>query len=215
MFNGRIQYIKEWGMLRFLHCYLMLLLKRFLGFRISVVRAQPIVQSRLEKFETNGIEFRELSLSDFSDEAVNRSLDLTRAFVEKNLLQGDQCVGAVKNGQVIGYGWRTVKSIEVDQQVKIQFGDKLYYRYKGYVLPEHRGNGLFNLIKSINEQTLIDNGRTHVFGCIETHNFASLRASLNNGDFTIGYSAYFINRFGLMSWQSRGAKKWGVDVFRD
>jgi hypothetical protein len=213
MQNGKSNYIRKWGLARFVYAYLMLKLNRLIGFRISAVRAKAIQDSQLDQFDHDGINYRALSLEDFSDEALNQHLDISCDFVQQALARGDHCVGALDQGKVVGYAWRTTSSVKVDRQIAMKFGDKLYYRFKGYILPEYRGRNIFNNIKRVAESKQLALGRTHAFGCIETHNYPSLKASEKHGDITIGYSAYIENRLVSKHWQSKGAKIWGVTTY--
>jgi hypothetical protein len=213
MQNGKSNFIRKWGLARFVYAYLMLKLNRLIGFRISAIRAKAIQDSQLDQFDQDGINYRALSLEDFSDEALNQLLDISCDFVRQALARGDHCVGALDQGKVVGYAWRTTSSVKVDRQIAMKFGDKLYYRFKGYILPEYRGRNIFNNIKRVAESKQLALGRTHAFGCIETHNYPSLKASEKHGDITIGYSAYIENRLVSKHWQSKGAKNWGVATY--
>ncbi len=214
MRNGKLNFIRKWGLARFVYAYFMLKLRRYLGFRISVIRAKAIENSPIEELQEKAITYRTLGTRDFSDEKHNQALDINLAFVEKAIARGDHCVGAVVENKVVGYTWRTIQPVEVDYPIKMRFGKKLYYRYKGFVLPEYRGKNVFNQIKRVAEAKQIELGRTHAFGCIETHNYPSLRASHKHEDITIGYSAYIDNRFFFVAWSSRTAKRWGVAVYK-
>lgn len=211
---GKLSFIKKWGLLHFIYAYIMLMLKRFIGFRISAIRAKKIQSNPLDQITKAGITYRTLIAEDFSNEKRNQSLDINLAFVEKALARGDHCVGAVVENRIVGYTWRTIQSANVDYPIKMRFGKELYYRYKGFVLPEYRGKSIFNNIKQVAESKQLALGRTHAFGCIETHNYSSLRASEKHGDITIGYSAYIESRLISKHWSSNGAKQWGIATFR-
>ena len=214
MQKGKLNFIKKWGVLRFVYAYTMIMLNRFLGFRISAIRAKKIEKNQVNQIQENGITYRALNHQDFADVKLNRLLDINLSFVEKALSRGDHCVGAVIENKVVGYTWRTIHPVNVDFPIKMRFGEKLYYRYKGFVLPEHRGKNIFNQIKRVAEAEQLALGRTHAFGCIETHNYSSLRASHKHDDSTIGYSAYIDNRFFFAEWSSKSAKRWGISVYK-
>jgi len=213
MQKGKKQFIANWGFRRFLYAYMMLMLRRFLGFRISAIRAKAIALSQSSTFEEDGLLFRTLTINDFENKDLNNQLDITKKFVAERLKRGDQCVGALCDGKVIGYSWRTILPVEIDGPIWMSYGDRLYYHYKGFVSPDYRGKGLYTKVKKVREIEQFKIGRTHLFGCIETHNYPSLIASDKNSEKTIGYSAYINNRLGFWSWHSRGIKAWDVKVY--
>lgn len=214
MSKGKLAFVKKWGILRFGYAYTMLMLNRFLGFRLSAIRAKHIDSDKYERFEKNGIVYRTLSAFDFNVMELNQSLDISHTFIEKAFARGDQCVGALDGKKVVGYAWRSSSQVEVDYPIYMQFGNKLYYRYKGFVAPEYRGKDIFNNIKLVAESAQIGLDRTYAFGCIETHNYPSLKASHKHGDISIGYTAYISNRFFFLSWSSKKAKHWGIRTFK-
>ncbi len=210
--KGKSAFIKDWGVIRFLHTYLMLKLNRLFGFRISIVKAQEISKSHIEQFEQDGIRYRPLTPEDFGNQSLNRELDISHSFLNKAFSQGDQCVGALVEDQVVGYLWRTTQAVELSHPLYMEFGDKLYYRYKEFVKPEYRGRGIINQIKKLAESKQIAEGRRYAFGCIETHNYPSLIASKKHGDRTLGYSAFIYNRFFFINWSSNRAKQFAIKV---
>ena len=214
MQNGKRNFIKKWGVARFVYAYLMLNLNRFVGFRISAIRSRTIPRSQIDHFDHDGINYRTLNVEDFLDKATNQKLDISYDFVRQALTRGDHCVGALDQGKVIGYAWRTISSVKINSQIKMKFGDKFYYRFKEYVLPEYRGRNIINKIKRVAESRQLAQGKTHAFSCIETHNYPSMKASEKHGDITIGYSAYIENRWGFLSWESKGGKDSKIRVYQ-
>jgi hypothetical protein len=214
MAEGRVAYIKKWGFSRFFYTYLMLLLNRYIGLRLSVIRAKKVANSSLKGFESDGLSFRSLTIEDFQNEKWNLELDINLDFVKKAFARGDQCVGALQGEKLVGYVWRTTQQVQVENSVYMSFGNQLYYRFKGFIHPDFRGKNIFNQIKHLAESESVGKQRLYSFGVIETHNYPSLIASKKSGDQTLGYSGYIQNRLFFLSWGSKGAHSKGIKVFR-
>jgi hypothetical protein len=163
--------------------------------------------------EENGYIFRPVALKELNELTIDSDMDLSQNFIDKSQVRGDICIGAFYDDQLVGYTWRTTKPVEIDGAIWIRFSDTGYYRYKSFVSPKHRRKNLFEYMKAVSERPLLEKGCDKLIACIESHNYASLLASSKSGEKTIGYSAYIKNRFGFYSWDSSGAKKYGVQLF--
>ena len=140
---------------------------------------------------------------------------MSQKFVEKALDRGDECYCALKNDDLVGYSWCTSLSTRVCGRVFIKFPYSASYRYKSFVLPEHRGQKVLNGIHRLSEKSFIELGKSKCVSYIECHNYASFKSSDRAGNETIGYAA-FLNRDKLFfSWHSRGAKKNGIYFYLD
>jgi len=214
MNKGKKAFIKEWGFHRFVFAYIMLKMKHFLGFRFSIVFGKMINHSGVKKFSESGYSFRPVEKADFENIPDLRVLDLTRSFIEKAKLRKDQCFGAFCQKRLVGYSWSTIKPVEIDDDVYLSFNDSCYYRYKNFVLPEHRGRGLIQKIKEIDISDNSKNLRTKIFSCVESHNFPSLNAEKKEGNLKLGFSLYIDNKVGFYSWSSTKAKQLGLRVYK-
>ncbi len=215
MQSGKMKFIKNWGLGHFLYAYILLKLRHYFGFRISLVRTNEIKDSGLTSFESNNYVFKIINHQDLRRASENNALDLSPIFVDKSETKDDQCLGVLHDQQLVGYTWRTTNPVEIDSGIWLEFGDKVFYRYKSFVLPEHRGKNLLNQIKKLSEKHQLDQGRLNSVSCIETHNYPSIKASTKSGDKTIGYSLFIKNRFGFYSWNSSGARALGVRVYQE
>ena len=165
--------------------------------------------------EFDGYVFRKIKSDELFAACHNHKLNLSSIFVENSLRRGDECIGVLRKGNLVGFTWRTTLPTRVSGRVWVKFSDLACYHYKSFVLPECRGKNLLGKIILLSEKAYVDVGKSICVSYIESHNYASLKASRKSGNRTIGYAAYINNRSGFYSWHSAGAKAFGFCFYQN
>lgn len=206
--NSR-SFLIRWGLWRTLYAYCLVKLGCYFGFRLQIIKSRELKDSGKHLFEINGYVFRKIESNELFTACNNSKLNLSREFVENSLRRGDECFGALRQGELVGFTWRTTQPTQVSGRVWVKFSDRSSYHYKSFVLPECRGKNLLGNIILLSEKSLIDVGKSACISYVESHNYASLKASKKSGNRTVGYAAYINNRSGFYSLHSAGAREFG------
>jgi hypothetical protein len=139
---------------------------------------------------------------------------MSASFSEQATARGDIGVGVFEGGRLIAYLWRAFVPTAVSRDLWIRFGPPHRYGYKGFTLPEHRGQHLQDALAYATDRLCVERGRTHAADFVETHNFPSLASDRRRGNVRSGYAASF-RLFGRrFVWNSRGARRRGVLLVR-
>ena len=208
-------FLKRWGFARALYAYCLMKLDYNLGIKFVVVRAKKIIDSEVSSFESDGYVFRKIMPDELMTVATNNGLDLSREFVEKSLRRMDECVGALKNNELVGYTWRTKLSTQISKGIWVKFHERTCYHYKNFVHPAHRGKKLLRNMHLISEKSFISEGKNKCVSYIASHNYSSLKSSYASGERTVGYIVYIKLSYLFASWHSRGAKRFGFYIYQN
>jgi GNAT superfamily N-acetyltransferase len=163
--------------------------------------------------DSPGIEIRLMSASDITARCGDPGLDLSRDRVREALLRGDVCVGALQNGELIGYVWFAYRTAPHVGGVWVDFPPQAVYRYKSFVRPEWRGKRIAALLYGFANRLFAEKGRQHVLLCIATHNFASIAAATRAGAQTVGHLAYWQLGRRFLSFHSGAVVRQGLRFF--
>lgn len=154
---------------------------------------QPIPESPSSR-RAGSIEVRPIA----PDDAVMSRLPVPARVVRTRLEQGGACLGAFRQGQLIGYMWYCPRQYEEDE-VRCTFvlepAAQSVFDFDFFILPEHRmGRGFAALWDGAND-VLRASGVRQTFSRVSRFNTASRRAHAHLGGRRIG-QAWF-----LCAWQ--------------
>lgn len=186
-----LQRIRDFGLARGLHSYLMVTLKRFTGLNLFLVQLgddrTDLAMPELEPgYTTRAVEPAELL-----PWADRPGYGLATSFLEQAQAQGALAVANFHHGELVGYGFVARERAPVTEQIDVSVEDRLVYRYKAWTHPEHRRKHLSHARGRLNKTLfpLKAGGRTVSY--VETHNYAS---RLNRADVrpeSVGHCGYF------------------------
>ena len=133
------------------------------------------------------------------DACKDPQLDISTELAETAIAHGDVVVGAFKNDRLVTYTFATSVSAPHDDYFSVQVPPKMRYGYKGYTLPEHRGQHLIHLVSHLPERNkvFIQRGCTHHLSFIGAWNLSSLQSSkrtTTNKRIGFAINAYWGNR---------------------
>lgn len=168
-----LQRIRDFGLIRGLHAYLMLLLKRAVGLNLFLVQlGDDRADIEMPQLEA-GYTTRPVAPRELLPWADKPGYGLSREFLEQAQRQGARAVANFCGDQLVGYGFVARQRAPVTDQVEVSVDDRLVYRYKAWTHPEHRRKHLSHARGRINKTLfpLKAGGRTVSY--VETHNYAS------------------------------------------
>ena len=149
------------------------------------------------------------------------ALKLHPGFLDEALERGDRCYGILDGDQLVGYGWYGYEPPNrFNEELDIVFDPAWVYMYKGYTLPEYRGQKLHavGMARALAEVT--EMGSNGLISCVAAVNGPSLRSCERMGYEIFGCVnvCRMLNRdgFGPFSdWRisaSDGCRPYGFDV---
>lgn len=120
--------------------------------------------------------FRMLGIADRSALLAFPALGapMTTAVIEEALARGDHCVGVVRDGRIVGFGWWSVGRTATRVH-PVQLTSNEAYLHNMYVLPEHRGAGLAPLIRRHTYEVLAREGVDTCYSITALDNLPSWR----------------------------------------
>jgi GNAT superfamily N-acetyltransferase len=190
---------------KFLQLYLGLSVFRVLSRPLDPQSATPV---------SGAVRFVRMSEEDLLRHCADPALELPWASARAALARGDVCVGALKDGRLLGYAWFAFGSTPETASVWLEFDPRVRYSYRHFVRPACRGQRIAAGLLPAADALCAERGRTRCLTLIRPHNEASIRASERTGARTVGYAAY-LKVFGrLLCWRSAGARELGLRFFR-
>lgn len=205
---------RRWGWRRTLHALLMRALHRSLELQLFVLHVREHAANPPPVPLAAGRKVRLLDADDLARASADPRLEMPAPFLRDALARGDFCVGALEGDRLIAYVWRAFGPTPVPPDLWIHFGLNHRYGYKGFTLPQHRGQRLQDAVSYATDRLCLERGRTHAVAFVETHNFASLIADRRRGNVVSGY-ALSARLFGRrILWNSPGARRTGVRLAR-
>ncbi len=143
--------------------------------------------------------------------------EISADFAEVAMARGDHCAAAFDGDRMISYAWRTYACapFHADRHcdVWLEIAPPFRYGYKALTLPEFRGLRLQDQLIGVSDELCLRRGLTHALGCVETHNFSSLRADKKRGTVLSGYVVLFHIAGKTFLWRSPGARAQGIRLF--
>lgn len=206
--------VGRWGWVRGTYAATMTYLQRRFDLNFCRVTTRPLGNIPLPATRTTHCEYRSLSEAELIQFAADPELQLTPDLVRAALRRNDVCIGAVENNRLIAYTWIAFDATPHLDGLWVSFTQRARYAYKVFVRPEYRGSHIAGEMNVFGDKFALKRGRTIGIGFIDTHNFASYRASRRIGARTIGYAGY-VRCFGrIVTFRSPGAKRYGFSFYR-
>ena len=139
--------------------------------------------------------------------------ELSRAFVEEALRQGDECYAICDGGKLAAYGWYSTRPTPIDpSDLTLHFADGYVYMYKGFTDRDYRGQRLHAIGMTRALQHYLDTGYKGIVSYVESTNFDSLKSCFRMGYDVFG-SIYVVRLFGrYFTFSSPGCDKYEFRV---
>ncbi|NKC02181.1 MAG: GNAT family N-acetyltransferase [Pseudomonadales bacterium] len=122
--------------------------------------------------------------------AVTDLPDLDPTYVHEAMDRGDICAAGFDGGRMVGFIWATLTTAPHGDGLWAKVDPPYAYGYKSYVLPEYRGERLVSRLGHCRDCECLSRGCDYVVAFVESHNYASLRASLHAGAENVGFAGY-------------------------
>ncbi len=205
--------IGRWGWLRAVYALLMVRLHRHVGLAICRLMARPL-RTEAAPSSRPQREYKLLTEAELVRFSRDPELEMTEELVRAAFKRGDICVGALRNGLLMGYSWFAFGTAPDLDGIWVSFPPQARYGYKSFVRPAFRGGGLMTEMSLYSDEICRAQGKTHGIGFIDTHNFASYRAAHRSGARTVGYAGYLNCLWCTLTFRSRGAKRNGFRFYK-
>ena len=189
MNKRELQFLRRWGMLRWLYSGLLRVLARVSDFTLCHIFIRPIYPQSSDKQVNSRFSFRLLTADEIHLHADNPALEIDHDFIARALALGDNCSGAFDKDKLIAYSWRAYSATPHTDDIFINFASRYRYGYKAFTLPEYRGQQILQQLHRYTDY-LTRNGRQQQLSCINTHNFPSIHYIHNCGGKTSGMAGY-------------------------
>lgn len=213
-FSAVHELVRRWGILRGVYAATMTYLQRRFDFNFCRVTTRPLGGIGPSPSHTSAREYRLLSESDLLKFAADPELELAPDMVRAALRRKDVCIGAIENNSLVAYTWIAFDATPHLNGLWVSFTSSARYAYKVFVRPEFRGSHIAGEMNVFGDEIAMKHGRKIGIGFIDTHNFASYRASRRIGARTIGYAGYFRCFGRLITFRSPGAKRYDFRFYR-
>lgn len=136
-------------------------------------------------------------------------LELAAGPVSLAYARGDLCVGAFAGTRLVGYLWLAFGPAPHVAGLWVRFPRGAGYRYKFFVRPRHRGQGVLARLHVHADGVCRAKRVTDSFYIVDVHNAASLQAARRSGHLGAGYVG-FLRAFGRpLVFRSVGARRAG------
>ncbi len=133
-------------------------------------------------------------------------LDMDEALVRSATARGDRCFGLIVDGTLVSYGWYSSMPTEAFDGLVLHFHRDYAYMYKGFTLPEFRGQRLHGIGMARSLAAHTADGKLGLVSFVQSNNFASLKSCYRLGyvDFGRLFAAKVNGRH--LTHASRGCK---------
>ena len=187
----------RWGWWRTLYFIVMRVAARYLGIEVFVVRVRATAETSSENPCTlPGVTFREATIDELLDFVASPEVLLDHKFVNDAIGRGDLAFGAVRDGSMLAYLWRSTSTAPHNRDCWIKVTPPYSYSYNSFTTPEFRGQRIVPGLLLFSDNEMMKKGYTHRAGIVATSNFASLAMGKHLGSKIIG-------RVGYIKWFNR------------
>jgi RimJ/RimL family protein N-acetyltransferase len=187
-------------------------LQRYFGLYLYRVMARPLDAQNAPP--GGPVRFALIDEAELLLHCRDPELELPAYSVRASFERGDLCVGALQDGQLVGYCWFAFGPTPESGGTWLEIGRQATYSYRHFVRPGYRGRRIAAGMLRAVDSTLAQRERARCVALVYTHNRASIRASARSGALPTGYAAC-LRIFGHpLSWRSPGAKREGLRFFR-
>lgn len=153
------------------------------------------------------LDYRVLDEAFLVAHCADPQLGLRESALRTALAAGEVCVGALRQGRLVGYLWYSFGSARHVDGVRVEFGPRVRYTYKVLVRPEERGRGVGRELLSRGAQLVARRGRDLDLSFVAPDNRASLRAFAAAGWHRAGYAGYAKGLGGFAAFTSAAAAR--------
>src|SRR3990170_889706 len=145
--------------------------------------------------------------------AADRATEMSRAFVDEALRNGDECYAICDGETLAAYGWYSTRPTPIDPaDLMLEFADGYVYMYKGFTHNAYRGQRLHAIGMTRALQHYLDTGYRGIVSYVESTNFDSLKSCFRMGYQVFG-SVYVVRIFGRsFAWASPGCDEFKFRV---
>jgi hypothetical protein len=128
--------------------------------------------------------------------AADPATEMSRAFVDDALRNGDECYAICDGKTLAAYGWYSTRPTPIDpSDLVLSFADGYVYMYKGFTDKRYRGQRLHAIGMTKALQHYLDTGYRGIVSYVESTNFDSLKSCFRMGYEVFG-SVYVLQLFG-------------------
>jgi len=127
-------------------------LGKHLGVHIYRVGERPFEAYSKKGVSPLGTRVALLGEEELSRATQDADLDMSLDFVEGAISRKDVAVGAFKGGQLACYIFATTELAPHDENLWVRVKPPYRYTYKGFTLPEYRGEGLSDYVNGLPER---------------------------------------------------------------
>lgn len=137
--------------------------------------------------------------------AADPATEMSRAFVDEALRNGDECYAICDGEMLAAYGWYSTRPTPIDPaELLLEFADSYVYMYKGFTHKAYRGQRLHAIGMTRALQHYLDAGYRGIVSYVDSTNFDSLKSCFRMGYQVFG-SVYVVQIFGrYFAWASPG-----------
>jgi hypothetical protein len=152
---------------------------------LTTIRIEAVDRAFLEcKEGYRGMFLSEAMLREFAADPKN---EITPAFLGEALAKGDQCYGFLVGNDLAAYSWYSTSATATEMPgLRVHFGDRYVYMYKGFTADSHRGQRLYPIGMTRALAACLARGFRGIVSYVEWNNFASLKSCYRMGYRDIG-----------------------------
>lgn len=145
--------------------------------------------------------------------AADPAAEMSRAFVDDALRNGDECYAICDGEKLAAYGWYSTRPTPIKpSDLVLHFAEGYVYMYKGFTEPRYRGQRLHGIGKTRALQHYLESGYRGMLSYVESTNFDSLKSNARMGGRVFG-SIYVLQLFGRwFTFSSPGCKAFDFRV---
>jgi hypothetical protein len=147
------------------------------------------------------------------DFAADSATEMSRAFVDDALRNGDECYAICDGETLAAYGWYSTRPTPIEpSDLVLHFADGYVYMYKGFTDKRYRGQRLHAIGMTRALQHYLESGYRGLVSYVESTNFDSLKSCARMGYQVFG-SVYVLRLFGrYFTFSSPGCKAFDFRV---
>jgi hypothetical protein len=155
-----------------------------LGLRILWVISRDMTRSGPP--QGSGLRFRQLGEAEALSIAADPAMDLRPAWVRQVLRLPGGCTAAFRGDKAVAYVWFAFESAPDREGLWACVPGGAVYRYKAFVRPELRSEGIGRDLNRFTDGMCVEGGRTTALSYIAAHNARSLASSKATGSRVVG-----------------------------
>ena len=186
--------------------------RRYLGMGFLRVMHYRVGDAARASVERRGVVCRELSEPEVLAFAEDAALRLPAPWVKAAFGRGSICVGALRDGRLLGYTWLSYADTPYAPGVWVRLPPAVRYSCKDFVRPEHRGQRILQALHAFADRPELWRGRRASVSLVDADNFASLTALARAGARMLGHATYARIFGAVVAWHSPGLLRAGVCV---